>query len=49
VPLERASNISACPVVFNCELIQKVIIAFISVRLGQLLAAKIYRYDWYRY
>ena len=42
VHLERASNMSACPMVFNCEVIQKMNIALISVRLGQLLATKIY-------
>ena len=48
VRLERASNMSACTVVVFFEVIQKGIIAFISVKLGQLLATKIYRYDWYR-
>jgi hypothetical protein len=33
-----------CPIVFNCKVIQKMIIAFTSVRMGQLVATKIYRY-----
>jgi hypothetical protein len=32
------------PIVFHCKVIHKMIIAFISVRMGQLVATRIYRY-----